>query len=59
MPDTFTCSICRGTFEKAWSDDEAKAEAAVNYPTTPFEDCGIVCDNCYHELPEWMRSAHR
>lgn len=46
--ETFTCAECGGTFNKARTDDEARAEAAVH----GFDpaDCVIVCDDCFQKL---------
>ena len=52
---TYTCSHCRGTFEPAWSDEEAKAEAAETFPDVPLEECAIVCDECYKKIMSWAK----
>ena len=49
MPNTFTCSICKRTFEKGLSDDEAKAELDETFGV-PEEDCELVCDGCYKAM---------
>jgi hypothetical protein len=36
--DTFTCSVCGGTFEKAWTDEEAKAELDNTF-AVPVSEC--------------------
>lgn len=53
---TFTCVICHETFDKGWSDEEAKAELDDAFPTLNEGDCDLVCDDCYKQLPEWMKS---
>lgn len=50
MSDTFTCEICRGVFEKAWTDEEAMAEAEEAFPTSDLTDTGLVCDDCYEKV---------
>lgn len=54
MPDdTFTCSFCKGTFPKAWSDEEAIAESERLWgrdPSLPLQeddDWAIVCGECF------------
>lgn len=45
-----TCAECGFTFEPSWSDEEAKAEAARNYPGLRPEEAAVVCDNCFKEI---------
>ncbi len=46
----FTCALCKQTFPKGWTDDEAMAEFKENFPRTPPEFATQVCDGCYQEL---------
>jgi hypothetical protein len=46
--DTFTCAACGDTFNKEWSDEEAKAEAAKKFPND--SDMVVVCDDCYRGM---------
>jgi len=46
----YTCSMCGGTFEKAWSDEEAWEEHDRNFPGSPRDDACIVCDDCYKKM---------
>jgi hypothetical protein len=48
--NTFTCEACGGTFEKAWTDEEAAAERAANGWTGT--DCGLTCHDCYLKTME-------
>jgi len=42
---TFTCFNCKRTMESDWSEEEAKAEFAANFPGIPFEEAGDpLCD---------------
>jgi len=65
MAEMFTCEHCGGTFEKAWSDDEAGAELEHNRPIfdavrdvlillgeweSTDDDFIVICDDCYREL---------
>lgn len=50
-PETYTCDMCGQVYEKAWTDDEAMAEAEENFgPEITQADpsqIAIVCDDCY------------
>lgn len=51
--DTFTCANCGETYEKAWSDEEAAAEAAELFPSldiTDPEEAPVVCDSCFKHI---------
>jgi len=50
MADEYTCAMCGGTFEKAWSDDEARAEFAEEFPEASGDDAEVVCDDCYRQM---------
>lgn len=56
MPETYTCAVCRGTFEKGWSEEEAQAELKQDF-NVPVEQCDIVCDDCYKEMFPQPRTA--
>lgn len=51
-PNEYECAMCGGVFEKAWSEEEARAEYVNNFGTTVAEsdDGVIVCDDCYKEI---------
>lgn len=46
----FKCTICRGIFEKGWSDEEAGAELDANFPGFEPSDCDLVCDDCFKKM---------
>jgi DNA-directed RNA polymerase subunit RPC12/RpoP len=55
---TYVCEVCKKTYEKGWSDEEAAAE----YEQTPFkvkppigEETGLVCDHCSKKLMKWLK----
>jgi hypothetical protein len=48
--DTFTCAVCHGTFEKGWSDDEAKEELSNTFPGFDTDECDLVCDDCFKKM---------
>lgn len=56
LGDPFTCDNCGGTFNKAWSDEEATAEAEGLFPAEDLEEgMGVVCDDCFHVIMAWAR----
>jgi hypothetical protein len=47
MTEQFTCAVCQGTFDKGWSDDEARQECTEIFGEWKDEDCVVVCDDCF------------
>jgi hypothetical protein len=48
MTEQFICAICKGTFNKGWSDEEARQERLEIFGNAfKDEDCVLVCDDCY------------
>lgn len=45
-PETFTCQQCGDTFEKAWSDADAAAEALELWGPDP-QAMVLLCDDCF------------
>jgi hypothetical protein len=43
----YQCVVCRGVFEKGWTDEEAHAERERLLPGVPIEECEIACDDCF------------
>ncbi len=50
MSGDFTCARCGETFEKAWTDEEAAAEAAGLFSPVELEDVAVICDDCFCEF---------
>ncbi len=48
MSEQFTCSACRRTFDKEWTDEEAMNEATTLFPDV--HDLVVVCDDCWWEM---------
>lgn len=46
----FVCAECQEMFKTTWTDEDAKAELAANYPGVPLEECAYMCDDCYRHL---------
>lgn len=55
LGDPFTCDVCGQTFTRAWSDEEAMAEARSLYPAEHLdaEEPGVVCDDCFQVVMLW------
>lgn len=54
MSNTYICAVCKGEFEKGWSDEEALKEKNENFGNikgfSKIEDCDLVCDDCYKKM---------
>lgn len=48
--ELFRCEGCGAEFEKAWTEEEARAEAAASFPSVPASKMAQVCDDCYQQL---------
>ena len=49
-PD-YTCSMCHGTFEMGWDDEDAHAEAKELFGRDGHaSEMAIVCDDCFNKL---------
>jgi uncharacterized protein with PIN domain len=44
---TYTCAMCKETFEKGVSDEEAIAEMESHFGKVPIEELAVVCNDCY------------
>ena len=47
MNDKFTCEACNQTYDKAWTDEEAKKEAKQTFGISTG---AVVCDDCYNKI---------
>lgn len=50
--EEYTCDMCKETFGKGRSDEEAIAEHTELFGTEDISDCAIVCDDCFNKLNE-------
>jgi hypothetical protein len=50
VSDTFKCDVCKGEFPKAWTDEEAIAEAQANFGASVMDDAGTVCHDCFLKM---------
>ncbi len=48
--EQFKCAMCEQTFDKAWTDKEAKDELENTFGLISIEDCDVVCDDCYKKM---------
>ena len=60
MSEEYTCAHCGGTWEKAWTDEEAKAESKElglwiepEDRQTADDEMVIVCDDCFQAMQSW------
>jgi hypothetical protein len=55
VSDEFTCEHCGRTYEKAWSDEEARAEMDVLFRMLSGRvPESVLCDECHADLLEWL-----
>lgn len=51
---TYRCAMCCGEFEfspdSEWSDADARAEAAINFPDLDCDTAERVCDECFRAM---------
>lgn len=53
---TYLCARCHGVFETDWTDEEAQAEYAIEFPDVPIDTpTVVVCDDCYRGVGEWAK----
>lgn len=48
IPGRFRCYVCKVVWDKGWSDEEAVAEAGVNFPGYVPSDDDLTCDRCFN-----------
>ena len=49
-PNEFQCALCKGIFEKGWSDEEAAKECQEKIPEFAGEPVDVVCEDCYQKM---------
>lgn len=50
ISNVYTCTICKGVYNKGWSDEEAEKELEQKFGKRNIEDCDVVCDDCYNKF---------
>jgi hypothetical protein len=48
--DEFRCAVCKGTFPKAWSDEEAMSEAEAAFTPEEMAEVDLVCEDCWEAM---------
>ncbi len=51
---TYTCALCRGTFEID-ADHDAVAEFKENFGREVRPDDEVICHDCWVEMPEELK----
>lgn len=52
----FTCEKCKNKYEYG-DEEEARKEYEENFPETQhLNDLARVCDDCYDQICEWIKS---
>ena len=51
MMSQYHCVMCNGVFEEGWTKEEAIKELAQLFPGVSRDNCVVVCDDCFQELP--------
>jgi hypothetical protein len=49
----FTCKLCKGVFEREWTEEKALAEYRKMFgglPDALKKDKDVLCDDCYKKL---------
>lgn len=46
----FQCAVCKRRFEKGWTEEEALANLAEQWPGATPEECDMVCDDCLPKI---------
>jgi len=50
----YQCSMCGETYEKGWTEEEARKEQNDNGWSDL--DCDLVCDDCYNQIMRHMEN---
>lgn len=57
--ETFKCAVCKDTFVKGRSDEEAMDEALDLYPPQDLAaGYDEVCDDCFEKVKTWLHDEH-
>jgi transposase-like protein len=49
----YTCYVCKETFSRIRTDEEALDEGLYKWPECEVSDMEIVCDDCYKAFTRW------
>ncbi len=51
--DKYQCSMCKGVFDKGWSDEEADKEAKDRWGidnASQNKEMAVICDDCWPKI---------
>ena len=57
MSGEFYCEACKGTFEKARTDEEAMSEFLEGPFFIHGDSVAVICEDCYRELENGIKSS--
>lgn len=59
LPSEYECAECGGIFTKAWSDEEAQAEADALWTPEELAEEGeaVICQVCFDEFMAWQNAG--
>lgn len=46
----YKCAMCKGVFNKGWTDEEAKEESKGYFGEWADQDLEVVCDDCFNKI---------
>lgn len=49
----YTCACCGKTSAKGWSDEEARKEKETLFPSVPWDEMTLVCQDCFDRLRDY------
>lgn len=58
MSNTFSCDVCKKTFERmdGWTDKDAMEEYKSSEVYMEGHPIGRVCDDCYNLVNSWVKT---
>jgi hypothetical protein len=48
--EAYICAECGGMFVKSRPDQEALDEKDCLFPSTPMDECALVCEECFQKI---------
>jgi hypothetical protein len=53
---TFTCELCKLTYDKGRSDEDAEVEFYRTFPEEQWEEeTAVLCDDCFNTVMDWAK----
>ena len=50
MSEYFKCAVCKKTFKKGMTDEEAQEQLKKEFKGFEVEECDLVCDDCFKKM---------